>query len=40
VEVVDHKTLISDPCDIKVGVWALPVSVGLDAWTPCISHRP
>lgn len=20
VEVVDHKTLISDPCDIKVGV--------------------
>lgn len=25
VEVVDDKTLISDPCDIKVGVWACPL---------------
>lgn len=40
VEVVDHKTLISDPCSIKVGVVIPSVSVGLDARTPCTFHNP
>lgn len=35
VEVVDHQTLISDPCGIKVGV-----SVRFDARTPCTCHNP
>lgn len=40
VEVVDHKTLISDPCDIKVGVGIPSVSVGLDARIPCTCYNP